>query len=102
MHKTFVAILGLAAFCLIGPLSSAGAAPPSPEDRYIAVRDAAIAKFSKIAEAGKTDDATRKAEDAVLADLLKQMKAIVGEPGRKGYGPAKLNVETLSKGDEGF
>jgi len=102
MRKTFAALLGFAAPCLIGMLSSAGAAPPSPEDHYIAVRDAAIAKFSKISEAGKIDDASRKAEDAVLADLLKQMKAIMVEPGRKGFGPARLNLETLSRGDEGF
>ncbi len=100
MHKTFAAILGFAAPCLIGMLSGAGAA--SPEDRYVAVRDAAIAKFSKISDAGPVGDATRKAEDAVFADLLTQMKAIVGDPGRKGFGPAKLNIETFYHGDEGF
>ena len=59
MHKTFAAILGLAAPCLIGMLSSAGAAPPSPEDRYITARDAAIEKISKLYD-GKIDDAARK------------------------------------------
>jgi hypothetical protein len=91
----------------VGPilvLSGAGAAPPgaSQEDRYVATRDAAIAKFSPIYEAGKSDDATTKAEDAAFADLRAQMAAILAEPGRKGFGPARLNIETFYKGDEGF
>jgi hypothetical protein len=38
--------------------ANAGAAPlrPSLEERYIAARDAAIAKFSPIYDAGKFDD----------------------------------------------
>ena len=30
------------------------------------------------------------------------MAAILGEPDRKGFGPARLNIETFYKGDEGF
>ena len=30
------------------------------------------------------------------------MSAIVAEPGRKGFGPARLNLETFYRGDEGF
>jgi len=88
--------------CLIAMLSRAGAAPPSPEDRYIETRDAAIAKFSKLYDDSKFDDAAQKIEDAVRADLQAQMIAIVGERERKGYGPAKLHLETFYKGDEGF
>jgi hypothetical protein len=104
MHKALAAISRLAVpALLIGILSSAHAAPqPAAEDRYIAARDAAIEKFSKIEDAGTSDDATRKAEDAVRADLLAQMKAIVVEPERKGFGPAKLNLDTFYRGDEGF
>jgi hypothetical protein len=85
-------------------LSNAGAAPPKPslEDRYIATRDAAIEKFSTISEAGNFDDAATRAQDAARADLLAQMSAILGEAGRGGFGPAKLNLDTFSKGDEGF
>jgi hypothetical protein len=83
-------------------LSIASAAPLSPEDRYIATRDAAIARFSPIYDAGKSDDATTKAEEAAFADLTAQMTAILGETGRKGFGPARLNIETFYKGDEGF
>jgi len=102
MHKTFAAIFGLITACLIGTLSSAGAASPSPEDRYVAVRDAEIERVSKLYDGNKFDDAAQKAEDAVRADLLAQMKAIVGDISRKGYIPAKLNLQSFYKGDEGF
>jgi hypothetical protein len=36
------------------------------------------------------------------ADLLAQMKAIVGDTGRKGYGPVKLSLLSFYKGDEDF
>jgi hypothetical protein len=90
--------------CLVAMLSSAGAAPPksSPEDRYITTRDAAIEKFSPKYDAGNFDDTAKQAEEAAFADLKAQMSAIMGEPDRKGFGPAKLNIETFYKGDEGF
>ena len=75
MHKILAAILTFAAPCFIGMLSSASAASSSPEDRYIAVRDAAIEKISKLYDDNKFDDAAQKAEDAVRADLLEQMSA---------------------------
>jgi hypothetical protein len=83
-------------------LSQAGAAPLSLEDRYIATRDAAVQKLSPLYDAGALDDAATRAETAAFADLLVQMKAILNEPARKGFGPAKLNIETFYKGDEGF
>jgi hypothetical protein len=61
MQKFFSVIFRLvAAIGAIATLSGAGAAPlaASPEDRYVATRDAAIAKFSPIYDAGKSDDAT--------------------------------------------
>jgi hypothetical protein len=100
-----IKIPGIAgAVCLLAMLSNAGAAPPklSPEDRYVATRDGAIEKFSAIYDAGKFDDTARKAEDAAFADLKAQMSAILGELDHKGFGPAKLNIETFYKGDEGF
>ncbi|SDM93487.1 hypothetical protein [Afipia sp. GAS231] len=90
-----------AASCLLGMLSNANAAPVSPEDRYIAARDAAIAKISKLYDA-KKDDEAEKAEKAAGPDLFAQMKAILAEPDRKGFGPAKLNLDAYSKGDQGF
>jgi hypothetical protein len=95
---------GVAFACLVAMLSNAGAAPlkPSLEDRYVATRDAAIEKFSPIYDAGKFDDTAKQAEEAAFVDLKTQMTAILGEPDRKGFGPAKLNIETFYKGDEGF
>ena len=101
-----IRISGIAAaiVSLVAMLSNAGAAPlkPSLEDRYVATRDAAIEKFSPIYDAGKFDDTAKQAEEAAFADLKTQMTAILGEPDRKGFGPAKLNIETFYKGDEGF
>jgi hypothetical protein len=81
-------------------LSHANAA--SPEDRYIAARDAAIAKFVKLEKDGKTGDAVDKAEDAARGELKTQLTAILSEPARTGYGPAQINLDTLYKGDMGF
>jgi hypothetical protein len=96
------AVVRLAAvFCLFGMLSNANAAPASPEDRYIAARDAAIAKISKLYDDSKGDEAA-KAEEAATPDLLAQMQAILTEAGRQGYGPAKVNIGSFYKGDEDF
>jgi hypothetical protein len=105
MHNAFSVILGLIApLCLAATISNAVAAPPAKaaEDRCVAARDAAIEKISAIYDAGTTDDAARKAEDAASADLAVQMRAILNEPAREGFGPAKLHIDTFNKGDEGF
>jgi hypothetical protein len=105
MHNAFSAILGLIApICLAATISSAAAAPPAKaaEDRYIAARDAAIEQISAIYDAGNVDEAARKAEEAASADLAAQMRVILGEAARAGYGPAKLHIDTFNKGDEGF
>ena len=91
--------------CVSPPQSRhATAAPPAKaaEDRYIAARDAAIEKISVIYDAGNADDAARKAEEAASADLAAQMRAILNEAARTGFGPAKLHIDTFNKGDEGF
>jgi hypothetical protein len=87
---------------LVATFAGAVAAPSSPEDRYIATRDAAIEKISPIYDAGKFDDAAQKVEDAARAGLQAQMSAILGELHASGFGPAKLTLETFYKGDEGF
>jgi hypothetical protein len=102
MHNSASALIRFAvASCLLGMLSSAHAAPASLEDRYIATRDAAIRKISKLYDDKKGDEAA-KAEKAADADLVAQMKAILAEPDRKGFGPPKLNLDAYSQGDEGF
>jgi hypothetical protein len=78
------------------------AAPPTKpaEDRYVAARDAAIEKISAIYDAGNHDEAARKAEEAASADLGAQMRAILNENAREGFGLAKLHIDTFYKGDE--
>jgi hypothetical protein len=105
MHKFLLVIFRLIAVaCPVVILSNAGAAPSrsSLEDRYIATRDAAIEKISPIYDAGKFDDAAKQAEEAATAELEAQMRAILNERNREGFGPAKLNLSTFYKGDEGF
>ena len=97
----FSASAGIVAVFALG-FANAGAAPLPPEDKYIATRDAAIKKLSPLYDAGALDDAATRAEAAAFAELLMQMTAILKEPVRKGFGPAKLNIETFYKGDEGF
>lgn len=103
MRSAIPATLGLTIPLLVAA-TIAIAAPPAKtaEDRYIAARDAAIAKISDIYDAGNRDDDARKAEEAASADLLEQMRIILSEPDRDGFGPPKLNIDTFSKGDEGF
>ena len=102
MKNSASAVIRLAAaFGLFGMLSNANAAPASSEDRYIATRDAAIATISKLYDDSKGDEAT-KAEEAATTDLLAQMKAILTEPDRQGFGSAKLNLGSFYKGDEDF
>jgi len=103
MHNTFSGILGLIVpLFLAATIATAAPSAKTAEDRYIAARDAAIEKISAIYDTGNADDAARKAEDAASADLAAQMRAILNEPARDGFGPAKLNIDTFSKGDEGF
>jgi hypothetical protein len=96
-----LATASLAIGLLVAGLVNAGAAPAqSSEDRYVASREAAIKKL-KLIPTGD-NDAETKAEDAALADLEAQMRAIMGPIAYAGFGPGKLNLDTLSEGDEGF
>jgi hypothetical protein len=92
----------MVAACFVAMLSHAGAAQPSAEDRYIATRDAVIERLQPIFDAGNADDVANKAEDAVRVDLQARMTAILGERKYPGFGAAKLNLDTLYKGDQGY
>jgi hypothetical protein len=101
MRKNRAVLTWLAVACC-GTLASGKAATPSPEDRYIAARDAAVVKVTKLYD-DKQDEAAQKADAVVRAELLTQLKAIVGETERKGYGPVKLSLMSLfSNGDEDY
>ncbi len=86
--------------CPILILSPARAA--SPEERYIAARDAAIAKFARLSNDNKINEAVDKAEASARDDLKGQLAAILSEPARPGFAAAQLNLDTLYKGDMGF
>lgn len=90
-----------AASLLLGMVSNANAAPASPEDRYVATRDAVMAKISKLYNAKKDDEAS-KAEKAADVELTAQMKAILAEPDRKGFDAPKLNLDAYTEGDMGY
>lgn len=77
-------------------------AQTSLDDRYVASRDAAIKKLKPLYDAGRMDDAGTKTEDAARADLEAQLRAILGPLDYTGFGPGKLNLESLYEGDEGF
>ena len=103
MHNAIFPILRLfTPVLLIATVTTALAAPPAAEDRYVAARDTAIKKLSAIYDAGKFDDAAKKDEEAATADLTAQMAAILNESARAGFGPTKLNLGSFYKGDEGF
>jgi hypothetical protein len=105
MHNTYFAIFGfIIPVFLAVTISNAVAAPPAndAEDRYVAARDAAIEKISAIYDAGNSDGAARKVEEAATADLAAQMRAILNESTPEGFGPARLHIDTFYRGDEGF
>jgi len=103
MHNAIFPILRLfTPVLLIATVTTALAAPPAAEDRYVAARDTAIEKLSAIYDAGKFDDAAKKDEEAATADLTAQMAAILNESARDGFGPTKLNLGSFYKGDEDF
>jgi hypothetical protein len=89
--------LALLASFLGAALAFAG----TPEEDYLAARDAAAAKIKKI-EAKKPDADTSKIDRQALADLDKRLQAIVGALSARPY-PAKgkITLDTLSENDVG-
>jgi hypothetical protein len=81
-------------------LVPAVATAASLEESYYASRAAYIKKFQKPAQ---FDDARTKEHDLALADLLKQLRRIVGPLDLKDVAAeGKINLDGLVKGDEGF
>jgi hypothetical protein len=101
--KQFVIVL---CTLLLATAATAQAQQPSQdnralEDRYIADRDLAIARFTpeKVEKLG--DSAAPQAETAFAA-LEQQMRAIVGPVEIAGLPESKLNLGSLYTGDMGF
>jgi hypothetical protein len=75
----------------------------SPEENYLAARDAYIAKFNPSKDPAPVSDATAKEEERARADLTKQLRSIVGPLNVKGYaGDGEFAIASLFKGDIGF
>ncbi len=80
---------------------SAAAQNRSLEDRYIATRNAALARFTP-KMASKLGDKVVQEEEKARAELERQMHAIVGPAEIKGLGAGKLSLGSLYEGDMGF
>src|SRR5262249_22680549 len=95
----------LAAVLIAMPLAASAA---SPEDAYVAARDAYTKTLQKLDTpnpnpAVASDDKFLKAQDAARADLEKQLRAIVGPVSVKGFtGAGKINLESLIEGYEDY
>lgn len=103
MHNAFSAIVGLIVpVFLVTTIANVAAAPPAQtaKDRYIATRDAAIEKISAIYDADNPNDAARKAEEVASADLAAQMRAILNEPARDGFGPIRDNYRKAEQAED--
>jgi hypothetical protein len=75
----------------------------TPEENYVAARDAFIAKFNPPGDPVAPSDATSKDEERARADLLRQMRALVGPLNVKGFsGEGSYSVGSLFKGDIEF
>lgn len=75
----------------------------SPEENYVAARDASIRTLAASRKRGTPDKAFAAQEARALADLEKQVRRIVGTVQLKGVaGPGKINLEGLTEGDLDF
>jgi len=102
MKLTPIALFALAlTFASAPPLTGAFAA--TPEEAYLAARDAAIAKIKKLEAKKGTEDAVEKERQKALADLEKRLREIIGGLPAPAY-PAKGKIltDSLSENDIGF
>jgi len=75
----------------------------SPEQVYLAARDAAIRKIEQSQKRKDSEDAQMKLHEAALADLENQTRPVVGPSEIKGFPTeGKINLSALSKGDMGY
>jgi hypothetical protein len=93
-----------AALLLLGPvLGPAAAQTTSPEQSYLAARDAVIKSINAMDTANEPEERIAKREEEALGDLGKRLRALVGTPQLKGVtDTGKINNDTLRSGDVGF
>ena len=90
----------LIAFFLLAPVAAKAA---SPEESYLAARDAHIANFKAISDAKKIDDDATKQHELAIDELGKLMRPIVGPIVIKDLSAeGKNNLNSLFEGDLGF
>src|SRR5579871_771721 len=93
MTRLLVALILSLSAAWTGPASAA-----SPEQRYLAARDAYIKTIGH----DETDRGFER-HNAALADLEAQLGAIIGPTTLKGFPPeGKIHLDTLYTDDEGF
>lgn len=95
-------ILTMTLTLTLGPACAAQTAAPqtaipvtAAERDYLAARDAAIAAIKIRFDSGKPDDALSAADSNARAALDTQLRAIIGVVTVAGFGPAKINLDTL-------
>jgi hypothetical protein len=93
LRKLATALILAAAACV--PARAA-----SPLQDYIAARDGYLKQF-KDSTVGD-DNAVTKAHDEALRDLATRLRPIIGPLQIAGFPDSKVNLESLSEGDQGF
>jgi hypothetical protein len=84
-------------------LLSAVAQAATPEENYIAARDAFIAKFNPPGDLVAPSDAASKEEEGARAELGKQLRGVIGPLNVKGFtSEGVYNVGSLFRGDMEF
>lgn len=86
-------------------LSSSVAGAASPEQSYLAARDAQIRKITAADKAKMNAERFSKLQDSAVADLEKQLKTVVGPSALNVPGltaTPKINNDTLLRSDQGF
>jgi hypothetical protein len=75
----------------------------SPEQEYFAARDAYIKRLERETKPNVVSDDLTRREQLARAELEMRLKQIIGSSELKGVAPeAKVNLDTLLKGDQGF
>jgi hypothetical protein len=77
----------------------------SPEQAYLAARDAQVRRLTALSKPNPSSDKVLKEHERAVAELEKQLKRIIGPSALSLSGlPAggKINNNTLTKGDLGF
>ena len=89
----------LAATLILLAAVRAGSQAASPAQDYLAARDAYLQQFK---DAKFDDEPTRAAHDRARHDLEARLQLILGTVRIEGFAGPKLNLDSLSEGDEGF